>query len=434
MQQKQAPTFAAACALAAAAVSLALAGCPLGSQTENQSPSPPAAPGGVAVADDEQSVAKGSPIPADEAAGLGEDSDKTASREEGKKGSSPLSRGVQFLISKQSEDGGFKSESYGALRDGAATTALVLYAMSHVPEPLRQPHHQRLQKAYEFLRPGIQKKHAVANPDGSLDYPTYGSAMTLMAIDRLKLKVPDDERQTLTRWVIDAQLTERHDVSLDSDQYGGWDLEAVSGAKGEILTGSNISITSFCLEALSKSMNRDAPAAVRRARPWVTGCQNKDGGFVFHPRRTHPGNKALWGDDAQQEAFSYGSPTCDGLRCLMYCGFKRDDPAVQAAAGWLEKHPSVKYVPGFEKKAKELGWREGLRFYYYFTQAKAVKFLPVAQAKRRRAELLKVVAEQQHRDGSWKNEQPRMFEDDLLIATSLAVVALGELAGDSGKQ
>lgn len=341
----------------------------------------------------------------------------------------PLAKAVGFLMSRQSEDGGFKSQSYGALKNGAATTALVLYAMSHAPDELVAPHRDELQKACDFLQTGIGKKGTVAAPDGTLDYPIYGSALLLLAAERLNLELPDEQRRQLVEFLIASQVDESFDVSPDSIHYGGWDLEAASGVRGEVLKGSNIAVTSLALEALSTSMHKDAPAAVRRARQWVLGAQNEDGGFVFHTWRPHPGNKAMWADEELREkAISYGTTTCDGVRCLSYCGFQPDDEPFTAAIAWLEKHPDVKYVPGLETKAKETGWREGLRYYYYFTQAKALRLLPGAEAPRRADRLQKVLAEQQRGDGGFQNEQPRMFEDDVLIATSFAVIALSEAA------
>jgi len=339
-----------------------------------------------------------------------------------------IARAIGYILAQQRDDGGIKSDAYGILRPGAATTALALYSIAHAPEESIEPHREALHKAYAFLKSGLNANGKISAPDGTLDYPTYGAAMLLVAARRLNLEMSPDEEQLLTRWIIDAQLTEKHDVAPESIQYGGWDLEAVSGAKGDQLKGTNISITSFALEALHGSMHEDAPAAVRRARDWVRRCQNKDGGFVFHVWRQHPGNKAMWRDNSQAEAISYATPTCDGLRCLMYCGYDAEDEPVAKTLAWLAAHPGVKLVPGFEGKAKEYGWREGLRFYYYFTQAKTLPHLPEIAAKRRAAALRKLLLAEQRPDGSFKNAQPRMFEDDPLLATSLALIALSAVA------
>ena len=343
-------------------------------------------------------------------------------------------RAVAFLLDQQSEDGGIKSQAYGVLRPGAATTALSLYALSHLNRDDVQPHREQIQQAHEFLLQGLRKHGKVAAPDGTLDYPTYGAAMWLIAAHRLQLALSAEEQRQLTDWIVQAQLTERHDVAPDSIQYGGWDLEASSGAKGDQLKGTNISITSFALESLQGSMHKEVDAVFGRAQSWTERCQNEDGGFVFHVWRRHPGNKAMWTDDTQAEAISYATPTCDGLRCLIYCGASPDDEPCRQAITWMGQHPDVEFVPGFEAKAKEYGWREGLRFYYYFTQAKLLDFLPEAEAKRRSAALRNIMLSAQGKDGSFRNKQNRMFEDDPILATNLAliVLALTETPDDSG--
>ena len=337
---------------------------------------------------------------------------------------SAIADAVGYLLSQQSEDGGIKSKAYGVLRPGAATTALALYAIAHADEQTITKHREQLVKANEFLLRGLHEHKRVCAPDGTLDYPTYGAAMWLVAADRLDLELSVEDRQQLTQWIIDAQLTEAHDISRENIQYGGWDLEATSGAKGEQLKGTNISITSFALEALQDSMHEDAAATIKRAHDWVLRCQNEDGGFVFHVWRPHPGNKAMWTDESQGHAISYATPTCDGVRCLHYCGADADDESLTEGLHWLAEHPDVETVPGFESKAKETGWSDGLRYYYYFTQAKSLPLLPAMEASRRAAALEKLLYKEQARDGSYRNDQPRMFEDDPILATGLALVAL----------
>ncbi len=339
-----------------------------------------------------------------------------------------LAKAIDFLMSQQGEDGSFKSKAYGALRQGPVMTSLALYAMGHVPEELAAPHHEKLQQAYDYLQQGLERHGQISAPDGTLDYPTYDAALVLIGTRRLKLAMTEDDRRKLELLLIDAQLTEQQGIKPDSIHYGGWDLESTQGAAGDQLKGSNIALTALCLEALSQSMLEEASAAVDRAKAWVLGAQNADGGFVFHPWRPHPGNKAMWEDDEEQtKAYSYGTPTCDGLRCLQSTGFKVDEKPVTAAVQWLVDHPDVKHVPGFEAKASEAGWRDGLRFYYYFGQSKALPLLPAQEADRRREKLKHILASEQQEDGHYQNEQPRMFEDDSLLATGLAIVALAEI-------
>src|SRR5690606_3202320 len=99
---------------------------------------------------------------------------------------------------------------------------------------------------------------------------------------------------------------------------------------------------------------------------------------------------------------------------------------IALAERYLADRSEVEHVPGFEMPDDIHGWAMGLRFYYYQSLAKA---LPAEGdwADRRRAALRKQVASLQQRDGRWQNESARMREDDPLIATSLAIIALASL-------
>ncbi len=411
------------------AVVTTITGCPPSPSVNDDSSAP------VEPAEAEAPIEQIAESPEDEPAG--DEAQPTGEAEQPPESSDEaIANAIKFLLAQQIDDGSVKSDAYGILRPAAATTALALYAISHIDEEHSRPHRAELQKAVAFLKLGLDEHGKICAPDGTLDYPTYGAAMLLVAVERLQLDFSREDRARLTKWIVDAQLTEAHGVVAESIHHGGWDLEAISGAKGEQLKGSNISITSFALEGLRSSvrsgiMREEAAAAIERGRGWAERCQNSDGGFVFHVWRRHPGNKALWTDDSQADANSYGTPTCDGLRCLAYCNNGMGDDRTKRAVTWLAEHPDVKYVPGFQGESKNYGWHDGLRFYYYFTQAKALQYMPQADTKRRAAALRELLLAEQKPDGSFKNKQPRMFEDDPVLATSLALVALAE-AGKRG--
>jgi len=345
-----------------------------------------------------------------------------------------LLRGVGFLMGKQSEDGGWHSKTYGAMKCGASMTSLVLYAMSHAPEEMREEHASALRQGYDFLRQGIEAKGFVVCPDGSLDYPVYASAMTWLAVRRVPYITREEEfgdrrieLDALLRFLIEEQRIERHSFEPGNVEYGGWDLVGGSGLAAGKTPGTQVSVTSFALEALSMSNKDDAQRAVGKARDWVLRLQNPDGGFRFHAKPDQLGNKAQWVDmEKRDEARSYGTATCDGLRCYLSCGGKPSDEPFQQGVKWLEKHAQSKLVPGFEFAAPELQWDRGLRYYYYFSLAKLWSDLPRPLAERLRTQVLGALLPEQRDDGRWQNESAAMREDDPLIATCFAVIALTE--------
>jgi squalene-hopene/tetraprenyl-beta-curcumene cyclase len=343
-----------------------------------------------------------------------------------------LEKAVEWLMTKQSAEGAFPSETYGALRQGAATTSLVLYALAHVPKELRARHARRLAEAYSFLRIGIDKKGFVVNTDGSPDYPEYGSAMALVAAERLRLAMTDDERDALRAFLLQAQLDERRKFDAASPHHGGWDLMGASRLEG-ITSGTNVSVGVFALEALALDDSPEAQAARTKALRWTAGCQavSYDGGFPFTPEAGSDSNKAKTDKDRDERPRPYGTTTCDGLRCLIYAGVKADDKRVTAAAEWLARHDKLETVPGFEDLDESVGWQKGLKLYYYFSLAKCLPYLPEETATARRSALLGHVLSLQETDGRWQNESARMREDDPLIATALIAAALGELLSAS---
>lgn len=347
-----------------------------------------------------------------------------------------IMRGVDWLLKQQDQDGGWHSATYGALRQGSATTAFAIYALSHL-------HHSFVDKkikdatarGFEFLSPGIKKRGFVAAPDGSLDYPTYGTAMLAAAAYQHDFGMSEELRESFVDWVASGQLTETREFTEKSPHYGGWDLMGASQVKG-LTSDTNVSCSSFAIEAIhhgitakGKERHRERVAVLDRARRWTERCQDLqgDGGFWFSPDTTSINHKAGWHDEQQTKPKTYASATADGLRCLRTSFFVgKDDKHIAAAEKYLEAHSEIKTVPGFAEPEDPNGWAMGLRFYYYQSLAKAM--VPRQQwALQRRAVLLQHIAKLQAKDGRWQNESARMREDDPLIATCLAIVALTTL-------
>ena len=112
-----------------------------------------------------------------------------------------MHRGVAWLLNEQAKGGGWHSETYGALRQGSATTALVMYALSHLHSNfVDKKVNDALARGYQFLTPGIKKRGFIAAPDGSLDYPTYGTAMLATPYSLIrKATAKRSERRSPTR-------------------------------------------------------------------------------------------------------------------------------------------------------------------------------------------------------------------------------------------
>jgi hypothetical protein len=336
-----------------------------------------------------------------------------------------LARGLAWLLAQQAEDGGWHSQTYGPFKGGAATTSLVLYAASRLPPVVRQRHRAAWRKGWKFLETGVRIKGFVVCPDGTLDEPVYATALVLIAARTLELNIEPARIESLQNFLWQERCATERGFQRSDLNYGGWDLAGGSGLRGET-PGSNISITRFAVEALLPYESR-SPELVPDALAWAARVQNLpgDGGFFFHPDRANEGNKAQWADgDLREQPRSYGTATCDGVLLLAELGLNDKDPRLQAGLAWLAQYPDdYDRVPGFEDAPPEGGWQQGLLYYYLMTSAQALADSDASGD--RRASIVEKLLATQHEDGHWRNESARMREDDPLIATCFAIVALG---------
>jgi len=145
-----------------------------------------------------------------------------------------------------------------------------------------------------------------------------------------------------------------------------------------------------------------------RAQKYLDRCRNADGGFMFSPV-VLDANKAGVGK-------SYGTATADGVLSLLALG----EPADRALE-WLTAHHRVDGVPGFDDATAK--WRDGMLYYYLAASAQAFKAAN-GGPKGWQEEMIRSLVGRQREDGSFRNASFLMKEDDALIATTLALLAL----------
>ncbi len=309
-------------------------------------------------------------------------------------------------------------------------TALVLYACSHVGASQREGFVDELQSACDALATEIERHGCVANPGGP-DYPTYASAMLLVAAEKLELRLDERQRQRLLDYLVESQIDQGEGYAPDAADFGGWDLEGGSDGPRKS-TGTNISVGAMVSEALALRSNDQEKAALELYRVWLGKCQSLpgDGGFFFHAQRDHDGNKAGWAADADRDdltrPLSYGSATSDGLRGLNACGEDPQSEQFRAGVRWFRTRSVFDRVPGFESSADN-SWSEGLLYYYWYALAKSMEVMPRELQPTMAAQIRRELLGRQSAEGFWQNSSPRMREDDPLIATSFAIIALAIL-------
>jgi len=336
---------------------------------------------------------------------------------------SPLTRAAHYLWAQQAADGGFHSTTYGLLRSGQSLTPLVLGALLRVPDGTVPAPAGGVDRAIAFIRRHTSADGAVGVTGGNADYPNYATALAVDALAAAQRGLPAvAHRAEAGSWAADIapmvaqlrlqQFSEANGWTPEHTAYGGWGMGGairVPPAAGHV----DLSMTRFVLEALRASGVDGSDPAMTRARVFLERSQNRDGGFFFSPV-TPALNKA--GQSA--EGFvSYGTTTADGVLALRATGVPDSDERITRAIALLDRNHRSDRVPGFDEgESPQPSWRSGLRFYY-------------AAAIARVRPQHRVRLPEQADDGSFRNANGRVKEDDPLIATTFAIQVLTRAGG-----
>jgi hypothetical protein len=362
-----------------------------------------------------------------------------------------LAHGVNYLLSKQSGDGAWRSDVYATFKDGTALTPFAVVALQEAHDAgVRTPAIEAaIAKGVAWIARLSRKDGTIdPGPDG-LDYPLYTSTLAIKAYSHPTAHNFLLARDGWVKYLKERQLIEALGWKTDEKQYGGWGYCRVVPKKPEpnaiapALIESNLSATLFALEALKAAGELDATTA-KTAASFVRRCQNwpllqkhespfewsqyMDGGFHFiydDPTR----NKAGVAFAEPLRLHSYGSATADGARALALCGLAEDAERRADAQRWLvrhfrpDTHPGT-YVPAYEPN------REAVYFYYAASVAKAFRDLKLALPDGRSwgDELSRELVLRQKPDGSWVNAVELVRENDPIVATCSAVSALAACA------
>jgi squalene-hopene/tetraprenyl-beta-curcumene cyclase len=355
-----------------------------------------------------------------------------------------VAAGTRALISAQSPDGTWRSRTYGALKDGLSLTPTVLKAVVFAPDVGGSETARRRGAAYLVGR---------VRPDGTIDagpfglsFPVYSAAEAAIVLTRVEVAGAGPARLAWLDALRERQLAE--DLGWDPADlpFGAWgdavspSVKADAGSPAD----ADLSSTLFAVGSLRIAGASADDPAVRKAMRFVVRCQNlpeegeedapdfDDGGFFFTPTDPVRNKAGVAGTDPRGRIryHSYGSATADGLRALLRCGLSPAHPRVVAARRWLERHFSAEHNPGAFEPARAAE-RDATFFYYAWSLAHAFRALggrmeegvgrETAWAEMLARELIR----RQRADGTWSNRLTASKEDDPLVATPLALGALG---------
>jgi len=339
-----------------------------------------------------------------------------------------IDRGVKWLVSKQSEDGSWSNPEFPAL------TALPLWAI--VKSGQSQP--RAVDKAVQYILDSVHEDGSIwrepseDRKGGGLS--NYNTALCMIALHLVGEPELVPVVQNARRFIAGTQ-------HLGGDDYhGGMGYDPETGRAYADLSNSYIAYEAMRLtesvEDLKSESGGKADLDWEAAQKFVEQLRNPDitdeeGGFIYKPGMSQAGTV----EDAEGNVRfrTYGSMTYAGLLSFIYADVDRDDPRVQSAFDWAEKHWTLDENPGMGN--------QGL-YYFYNVLSKGLAaygqdVLTTADGTQLnwREELIRKLISTQKidadtGDGYWINEEGRWWEADPTLVTSYSLIALEVALGE----
>jgi hypothetical protein len=343
-----------------------------------------------------------------------------------------ITRGRAWLNSQQAADGGWHSETYGAYRGGVGTTAIAVRALSE--GNTERP--ESCQRGLTFLTTRRDERGFVVAPDGSSDNALSATAITVRLLAHEPKGELRDARKLLEKTLSDAQYL---DAKIpDSPDVGGFASLVTAQDEVGSETPCNLSATTAVLIVRPPRMDlRPALKFVRRCQNFGEGTHN-DGGFFFTPHVDHPLNKLSTAatPSGKLHPVSYFPATCDGIVCESIFG-REGRTTSPGDAAWVRAMKRLETLPRPSLKTAaptpdgpQPSPIDGLYFYSAAAFGEVWWMHPLNRPPLQtiRDEFVKTIMQRQGADGAWINPVKTMREDDPLIATSLAIIALQKLS------
>ena len=332
------------------------------------------------------------------------------------------------LVKQANADGTFGKSQLAPM---PGIVGLVLYAVAKCPGERTADEKAALEKAAAYLLKCQQENGAISLPAfGNDNYNTCVAVMALKALNDPKYGAALEKAKA---YILSSQLDEKKGYSKE-EHYQAYGGIGYGGSKRP-----DLSNTAFAIEALKELGMDEKSEEFKKALIFVKRCQDnpetndvpmmKDGdgtgAFQYLPGDTEACSEMgmVKTRKGKEMPKPYGNMTYQGIKSLVYLGLSKDEPELQRAWNWIKNNYSVKEQPG--------GRGDEGYFYYIVAFAKAftaagVKELEVAGGRKVfwAEDLSSHVATLQGADGSFANKTPRWMENDSILSTSYALIAL----------
>lgn len=335
-----------------------------------------------------------------------------------------IDRGLDWLAANQKENGAWSNEDFPAL------TALALQAFLGGTHPAKK---EVTDRAVKYITSCAREDGGIyrtveGKKGGGLS--NYNTAICMTALHATGNKA-------LTPIVLKARKFMAGAQHLGGDIYsGGFGYDASTKRAYTDLLNTMYSVEAMALTADAEDLRPGNEKRVdldyRETVKFIESLQNKfdagtnnAGGFFYNP--TDPKAGTVTNEAAVVYFRSYGSITYAGLLTLIYADVSRDDPRVRSAFDWASRHWSLDENPGMGD--------EGMYFFFNVLAksltAYGADLVPVKPGKTLnwRSDLAEKLVGIQKVDektgrGYWDNPNGRFWENDPVLVTSYALIAL----------
>lgn len=335
-----------------------------------------------------------------------------------------ITKGIDWIRASQHQDGTWSEANMPAL------TGLPLWALARSG---CKDCETNITRAVAFLLKcqNVDGGIYVANPDrkggGLGNYNTCVCMAALYATGRPEL-LPA---------ILKARTYVAASQHLGDDMHnGGFGYDAT--AKRPYTDLNN---TAFALDAMRYTQGAEdaRPAGEKHADlnwtaalDYVSKMQVNDGltagGFTYN--RISPKGGTETNAQGKITFRAYGSMTYAGMLSMLHANLSPGDPRVRAALDYASRFWTVTENPG--------QGQQGLYFYLnVMARALSTARLQTLQQPTTtiywRHEMIRQLAKLQNPDGSWRNANNRWWENDPVLATAYAILALEDAARSSGE-
>jgi squalene-hopene/tetraprenyl-beta-curcumene cyclase len=248
-----------------------------------------------------------------------------------------IDKGLAFLHGNLDKDGSWGKHP--------GVTGIVLLAFLRSPRGYNDTDDPFVRRPLQYLR-SLQK------PDGAIydkELANYSTSIALQALLATKNPKYQDAIRKARAYLIGSQLDKGEGYEESDPGYGG------AGYGGSLRPDlSNTQMWADALKDAEESGLEKDSDAWKRMVVFVSRCQNRsesnpakwaanDGGVVYSPWESKAGEVML--GDGRKGLRSYGAMTYAGLKSMIYAHVSKDDPRVQAAYSWIQKHYTVDENP-----------------------------------------------------------------------------------------